>query len=214
MLDLNERHLGWVIAKIGEWRSWRWNRQKIILAVSILNRCRGCTVKILTFHKWSTHLDRGTLNAVLKKWNLVVCQDLYLGNLISESWILGLLLIENKSGWSVWVDTWNVFDIALIHQMLKLLLRNWRCIICGRGSWLYEVRTCNSSSLDRWISNKGHCDGQLLIRAQDLLRLLLNVCTDKECFKRHLIIEGLSGRLLSRIHHLETLLVDIRLGLV
>lgn len=182
--------------------------------MSILNRCRSSTVKILTFHDWSTHLD---WSIVLEKWNLV-WQELHLGNLVSDYRILSLLLVYNESCWSVWDGgTWNVFDVELIHQMLRSLLRNWRCIICGRGSWLNEVRTCNlivsCRALCRRISNKGNGNRQQLIWIQDLLRLLLIFWADKECLKRFLIIEGLSDLLL-RINHLETLLVDIRLGQV
>lgn len=182
--------------------------------MSILNRCRSSTVKILTFHDWSTHLD---WSIVLEKWNLV-WQEMHLGNLVSDYRILSLLLVYNESCWSVWDGgTWNVFDVELIHQMLRSLLRNWRCIIYGRGSWLNEVRTCNlivsCRALCRRISNKGNGNRQQLIWIQDLLRLLLIFWADKECLKRFLIIEGLSDLLL-RINHLETLLVDIRLGQV
>jgi hypothetical protein len=183
--------------------------------VSILNRCRCSTIKILTFHDWGTHLD---WLVVLEKWKLAL-QELNLWNLISESQILGCLLIYNESCWSVWVgSSLNVFDVELIHQMLRCLLRNWRCIICGRGSWLNEVRTCNlivtRRTLDRRISDEGYGNWSQLTWIQDLLRLLLIVWANKERFKRFLIIEGLSDWLLSSINHLETLLVDIRLGLV
>lgn len=218
MLDLNERHLGWIIAKIilySDWGRGGRDRQKFILAVSILNRCRGSTVKILTFHNWSTHLNWWIILEKLK----LVRQEFHLRNLISKSWILGCLLIHNESCLSVWwVDTCNVFDVALLDQMLGCLLWNWRCIICGRGSWLNEVRTCNlivtSRALHWRISEKGYGNWHQLIWIQDLLRLLLNVGADKERFKRFLIIEGLWDWLLISINHLETLLVDIRLGLV
>ena len=79
---------------------------------------------------------------------------------------------------------------------------------------LNNVRTWHLSSLDAWISNKSYSHWHQLICLKNLLRLLLNAWGDKECFYRLLIIEHLGTWLLSRVEHLETLLVDICLQLI